>query len=124
RPDAPGARLIRQAFEVGLLHLEDSFPRTGSGAEPEWLGPGEREAVALALDVPADWLILDDRAARRYAAGLGLTVIGTVRILELARDGGLLDRVTALLEQLQANGFRLSEEIVALVRAAERDLRP
>lgn len=124
RPDAPGARLIRDALEEGVLQLEESLPRTGFGTESERLGPGEREAIALALDIAADWLILDDRAARRYAAGLGLAVIGTVRILELARDGGLVDRLTPLLERLRANGFRLSDEIVALVRAAERDLRP
>src|SRR5713226_4227837 len=31
------------------------------------LGPGESEAIALALEISAVWIILDDRAARRLA---------------------------------------------------------
>src|SRR5438067_8821783 len=42
------------------------------------LGPGESEAIAMALEVNAAWVVLDDRPARRLAQALGLTVIGTL----------------------------------------------
>lgn len=45
------------------------------------LGPGESEAIGLALEVSAEWIILDERPARRVAAGLGLPVIGTLGLL-------------------------------------------
>lgn len=63
--------------------------------------------------------MLDDRAARRRASNFGLAVIGTVRLLEVARDTGRIERVTPLLERLRARGFRLSDDIVDTVRAAE-----
>jgi predicted nucleic acid-binding protein len=41
------------------------------------LGPGESEAICLALEISAQWVILDERPARRLAQALGLPVIGT-----------------------------------------------
>ena len=49
------------------------------------LGSGEREAIALALELHADQLILDDLPARSVARALGLTVIGTLGILLAAK---------------------------------------
>lgn len=31
------------------------------------LGPGESEAISLALEISAQWVILDERPARRFA---------------------------------------------------------
>jgi predicted nucleic acid-binding protein len=42
------------------------------------LGAGEREALALAIELRADWIILDDLPARRSAEASGLNVIGTL----------------------------------------------
>lgn len=83
RADAPGAAAIRRAVEAGEFRLVDPAP-AAVDAVPEWLGPGEREAIALAIAERVDWLVLDDRAARHHAASLGLYVIGTVRLLEVA----------------------------------------
>ncbi len=124
RPDAPGADAVRRAVTEGLLHVAEPGGATSQLSLPEWLGPGEREAILLALEVRADWIILDDRGARRYASDLGPAVIGTVRVLEVARDAGLLPRVLPLLEQLRASGFRLGDDLIELIRAAESDTEP
>ncbi|MCB0209741.1 MAG: DUF3368 domain-containing protein [Anaerolineae bacterium] len=42
------------------------------------LGAGEREAIALALELQPHYLLLDDLAARRAAQSLNIVVIGTV----------------------------------------------
>jgi len=39
------------------------------------LGDGEWEALALAAELKADWIILDDLPARRSAEAVGLNVI-------------------------------------------------
>lgn len=39
---------------------------------------GEAEAIELALQVHADWLLTDDAAARQFAESLGLEVHGSV----------------------------------------------
>lgn len=123
RPDAPGAGAIRRAVAEGVLHVTELRGATAQPTPPAWLGAGEREAIALALEVGADWLVLDDRGARRYAAGLRPSVIGTVRVLEVARDAGLLPRVLPLLERLRANGFRIGDDLIEMIWHGEADLQ-
>ena len=41
------------------------------------LGPGEREAICLAIEVQAPAILLDDEPARKLALQLGVSVIGT-----------------------------------------------
>jgi hypothetical protein len=44
------------------------------------LDEGEHAAIAVALTLQADWIILDDRRARNRADRLGLPVIGTIGV--------------------------------------------
>ncbi|MDE0165420.1 MAG: hypothetical protein OXL36_10015 [Bryobacterales bacterium] len=48
------------------------------------LGNGEKEVLALGLEMPGHLLVLDDRNARRYAAAAGLKITGTLGILVIA----------------------------------------
>ena len=57
------------------------------------LGPGESEAIGLAQEINAEWLLVDDRAARRLAEGLGLAVAGTLGLLVRGKEKGLLDKL-------------------------------
>ena len=72
------------------------------------LGSGEKEVLALGLEAPDHLLVLDDRAARRYAIAVGLEVTGTVGILLLAKERRLLDAVRPAMDRLQRLRFRLS----------------
>ncbi len=85
------------------------------------LDPGEREAIALALELGAGRLLLDDRAGRRLARALGLRIAGTAGLLLTAKRAGLLPEVRSDLEALRASGFRLSAGVVEaiLVEAGE-----
>jgi len=82
---------------------------------------GEAEAVVLAIETGADLLVMDDKKARRVARNLGLRVIGTVGLLLLAKERGLLDQVRPLLLELIRKGFWLSQDVVrrALKEAGE-----
>src|SRR5688572_12639880 len=57
------------------------------------LDAGEREALGLALERRADLLVLDDLPARVLAEHIGLPLIGTVGVLLLAKQRGLLERI-------------------------------
>jgi predicted nucleic acid-binding protein len=72
------------------------------------LGQGEREVLALAVEIPDALAILDDGLARHYARILGLEFTGTLGILLRAKDAGLLDLVGPAIRQLQELGFRLA----------------
>ena len=74
------------------------------------LGQGELEAIALAQELNAAIILLDDRHARETAAAKGLTVAGTLGVLEKAAIAGLLDlRLT--LELLRKTNFRADEKL-------------
>jgi uncharacterized protein len=75
------------------------------------LGDGEREAIALAVEVGAVAVILDDRPARRMAEAAGLNVIGTLGLLLQARRGGLIETVRAELDRLRTTSFFLDEQL-------------
>jgi len=46
------------------------------------LDEGEAESIALAIEIKADVILLDERDARRVARSMGLQVLGTVGILD------------------------------------------
>lgn len=66
------------------------------------LGPGEREALALALESPGSLVILDDGLARRYAAHLGVRLIGTLGVLLRAKKQRLIPAVAPVLETCES----------------------
>lgn len=83
------------------------------------LGDGEREAVGLALDIQAERILLDDRAARRVAQDLGLLVTGTVGMLLVAKRHGMIPALRPALEALVAQSFFISAALYDdILRAA------
>src|SRR5207253_3806544 len=59
------------------------------------LDAGEAEALALAQQLQAEWLLTDDAAARLLAQTLGLEVHGSVGIVIWAAASGHLDQTEA-----------------------------
>jgi predicted nucleic acid-binding protein len=79
------------------------------------LGPGERAALALALSVRADRLLIDEWDGHAEAERRHLLVTGTLGVLAEAQQCHLLDFETALMRLRQTN-FYLSAELVNRVR--------
>ena len=77
----------------------------------EELDSGESEAIVLASEVDAAILLVDERAATRKARAIGLRTIGTLGVLLMAKDNGLLTAVKPSLVELLRNGFRMSESL-------------
>lgn len=74
------------------------------------LGPGETEALMLALESANPLLILDDGRARQMAGALRLPVEGTLGLLLDAKKRGLVTAVKPHLDALQDLRFRLAPE--------------
>ena len=85
------------------------------------LDAGEQQAIALAQEVGANVLVLDDKDARREAVRRQFTVIGTLGVLEEGAKLSLLDLPMAI-EALRHTTFRADEELLIwfLHRDAER----
>ena len=72
------------------------------------LDRGEAESIALALELKADLLLLDEKDGRHIAQQAGLTVVGVVGMLLEAKAKGYLTAVRPYIEALrQQAGFYL-----------------
>lgn len=79
------------------------------------LDAGEAEAIALAVELKADRLIIDERRGRHEAIELGLQVTGLLGILLAAKQRGIVPRVKPLLDDLISQGFWVREQLYAEV---------
>jgi predicted nucleic acid-binding protein len=77
------------------------------------LGAGETEVVSWAASKIGSVAILDDRAARRCAAALGVPTVGTLRVLLHAKKAGLIAAVAPLIDGLRRSGIYLSDTLIA-----------
>lgn len=91
------------------LHIQ--APREPLRQLREAIDDGEREAIALALEVQADALLIDDRDGRRHAEALNCPVMGTLGVLANAADHGFADLPTAL-ERLRLTNFRVDARLI------------
>jgi predicted nucleic acid-binding protein len=77
------------------------------------LGRGESEAMTLALELNANYIILDDFAARREASRLGLQVKGTLAIIKklYQEEQITIDNLEELYQRIISIGFRVKRSV-------------
>ncbi len=81
------------------------------------LDAGEASAIALASELHADLVLIDDRRGREVARRMALPVKGTLGVLVEARDRGLLPSLAPVIGELREAGFWVTDEVVARVLA-------
>lgn len=106
-------------------------------APPEWLRiqmplivediqglhAGEEAAIALALELRADILLIDDERGRREATRRGLTITGAVGVLEAAARRGMLNLRQTFARLVKETDFRIDPQILAArLEIVEREL--
>jgi uncharacterized protein len=72
---------------------------------------GESEAIVLAEELEADQLLMDDLAGRREAQARGIPLIGTVGILLVAKQRGLIKQVKPIMDDLRNGGTRIAQPL-------------
>ena len=80
-----------EAVKSWLAHLPEWLTiQDPARVDPDLkLGIGESAAIALAEELKADWILLDERAGSREAERRGFRVAGTLGLIEEAGARGL-----------------------------------
>jgi len=117
-PGAAGRTELDQATWIRVAPLQDA-------RRAEMLSDldlGEAEVIALAQELDADVVIIDERLARRHTKRLGLALTGTLGVLLRAKRTGLISSIAPLIEQLLQGGIHLGDSVIkeALRLAGER----
>jgi predicted nucleic acid-binding protein len=76
------------------------------------LDVGEASAISLALEHKSSLLLIDERKGRAVATEMGLRIMGTARVLILARSQNLIPSLRDALTNLVEQGFRLSPRLI------------
>jgi len=107
--ERPGAREVSKANWIKVHKVNDKGMVGLLRAE---LDEGEAESIALAHEVRADVVLLDERDARHAAMRMGLKVLGTVGILLWGKQAGKLVNLREVLDALRFQGkFRISQRL-------------
>lgn len=110
--ERPSASELKSARTSGWVEVVSVDPDTGT-----WrllrraLDAGEADALALADQIGADLVLLDESAARQRAKSLGLRKTGTVGVLLRAKKEELIDQLRSELDELRATSFWIDEEL-------------
>ena len=101
---------VRALSSIGIAYVQGALGQ---------LHQGELEAIILAREIAADYVVLDDLLARRKAQRLEINVIGTVGLLLLFNKRGLLNaeqvwqKIQLLIEQ---HGMYLSSQFLQQIK--------
>jgi predicted nucleic acid-binding protein len=84
------------------------------------LDRGEAEAIALALLLDADWIILDERDGRRIAKSFGLQVTGILGVVIRASRNGQISSLPLVINQLREEaGFHIAQNLLSQILKEE-----
>ena len=134
-PQLYGSLILPTAVHRELLHPEappavhqwaTALPAWAEGRAPKdasrfpELGPGEREAISLALEAKANFLLIDETLGRGVAVAQGVPVKGILGVLEEAAEQHLIDLPQAI-QKLKATSIFLSEDVVQGVLDRHRE---
>ena len=92
--------------------IEVRRPTSVGGDLTALLDQGEAQTIALAEELGASEVLLDERAARALASARGLKLIGSAGLLVRAKERGLIDAVQPYLQRMRAQGVRFSDRFV------------
>ena len=108
-PAAPA--LVREWVADLPVWVEVKQVETTDDAALQPLGSGERAAIALAVSLRADLILIDERRGTAVALGKGLEATGTLGVLRLGAKRRLVDLADCF-GRLKRTNFRYRQEIM------------
>jgi len=107
-PNAVWEELTRdkttEYYKIIIDFFEDKVKAVSGFNELTFImGYGESESVILYKELNADYLLIDDKKARNIAENFGINCIGTIGVLSIAKDKGMIGELRPLFEQFLKN---------------------
>lgn len=97
----PAVNLVQSADWIEMISVQNS-EKLSNLKKATNLGAGECAAMILAEELASDQLLMDDLDARRVALSRNLKIIGTIGILLVAKQQGLISTIKDILDSLIA----------------------
>lgn len=76
------------------------------------LGKGESSVLSFALSEPEFTAVIDDLAGRKCANSLNISVMGTISLVLVAKQMGVVTSAAQVIRALQAADLRIQPEII------------
>jgi len=118
-PDPVALAAIQHALGKGWVRCSSPADSPLLNLLSLHLHRGEAEAIALAAELRAEVVIIDEQEARELAAHVGLRVIGVLGILLRAKREGQIPAIKPEIQSLRQKGkFFIAPNLEAKVLAA------
>jgi hypothetical protein len=119
----PGSQSVRDAIVDGWIRTEAVKEYELVRAVQRDLDRGEAEAIALAMQVNAEWILMDERDGRKVARSMGLKVVGLLGVLLKARREGRLRSLSQAMDRLREKaGFYVRADLYsAIIREGDEE---
>ena len=110
RPDAQLLKSFLDEHSVQHMDMENSFTQEISRI----LDAGEIQAFALAKELDCG-VLMDELRGRKVAQRYEIKTVGILGLLMQSKRQGLVKEVAPLIEELQAQNYRLSASLIKSV---------
>ncbi len=118
-PDPQARAAIETAIRDGWIEVKPTHDTSLRSVLLQHLHRGEAEAIALAVDLNAPLILIDELEGRGFATQAGLTVTGTLGVLLRAKRSGQLPSVGPMIHDLRTRArFFISPSLEKQVLAA------
>ncbi|MCG6537548.1 MAG: DUF3368 domain-containing protein [Syntrophales bacterium LBB04] len=105
-----GSKSIKDIHWIEIIPVKD---RTQVDPLMISLDKGEAEVLALAKQLGADIILVDEEKARKSAIIAGYDVMGLLGLFILAKKLGFIDQIRPLIGELRLYKFRVSDRVVS-----------
>lgn len=114
--DLPGSSALKSAIEDGWLLIQTVRNTALVNLLRRDLHQGESEAIALAIELDANKVLLDEKEARQAARALGLSITGILGILLRGCREGTVTSIKAVTKRLQQEAnFRIAPALLTQI---------
>lgn len=112
----PGAVEVQTLCWIQVQSIDDVQRVAALQSSQNNIDLGEAEAIALALELKAELLLMDERRGRVLGQSCGLNVTGLLGILLQAKRKGLIPLVKPVVDELiEKANFRLDNQLYVTV---------